>query len=134
MKSAYHLTTNCKSQITNLSAICANGNTLPQMIIYPGKTINPSVAVDLPSGSLAYATSSRWINTDAFVFWLRNLFLPNLTPIRPVLLLVDGHTSHLDLEVAKLMRENNIEIFCLLPHTINAVQPLDVGVFGPAKK
>ena len=31
----------------------------------------------------------------------------------------------------KLAEENNIELFCLPPHTTHRTQPLDVGVFGP---
>ena len=41
---------------------------MPPLIIYPGKTVNPLYAVDLPPGSLAYATESGWMNTEAFFF------------------------------------------------------------------
>ena len=81
-----------------------------------------------------YATESGWINTDAFYAWLKNLFVPNLPAIRPVLLVFDGHTSHLDLQAGRYCKDNGIELLCLPPHTTHTSQPLDKGVFGPAKK
>ena len=44
---------------------------------------------------------------------------------KPVVLFVDGHTSHINLEVAKLSRERHIVLYCLLEH---------VGLFGPLKR
>ena len=55
-KGAYHVTGSTKTQITALISICANGNALPPFVIYPGKTVNASYAVDLPAGSVCYAT------------------------------------------------------------------------------
>ena len=52
---------------------------------------------------------------------------------RPVLLLVDGHKSHMTLELVDLARENNVILFCLPPHTTHALQPLDVSVFKALK-
>jgi len=34
----------------------------------------------------------------------------------------------------KLAVENNIELFCLPPHTTHKLQPLDVGAFGPLQR
>ena len=34
----------------------------------------------------------------------------------------------------ELAIQNNIELFCLPPHTTHKLQPLDVGVFGPLQK
>ena len=53
---------------------------------------------------------------------------------KPVVLFVDGHTSHINLEVVKLSREENIVLYCLLEHAIHLMQPCDVGLFGPLKR
>ena len=50
----------------------------------------------------------------------------------PVLLFVDGHNSHLALDLLGLARANNTT-YCLPPNTTHILQPLDVGVFGPLK-
>ena len=52
---------------------------------------------------------------------------------RPVLLLVDGHKSHMTLDLIELARENDVILFCLLPHTTHALQTLDVSIFKALK-
>jgi hypothetical protein len=46
----------------------------------------------------------------------------------------DGHGSHETVEMIDTTLENNIILFCLIPHTMHHLQPCDVGVFGPLKK
>ena len=53
---------------------------------------------------------------------------------KPVLLIYDGHGSHLTYNTVKLAMDNEIIIFCLPPNCSHAQQPLDVGVFSPMKK
>ncbi len=48
---------------------------------------------------------------------------------RPLLLLLDGHSSHYEPETPKFTKENDI-MFFLPPHTTHESQPLDVGVLG----
>jgi hypothetical protein len=50
---------------------------------------------------------------------------------KPILLIFDGHGSHLTEEIHQLALANNIHLFCLPAHTTHRLQPLDVGVFGP---
>ena len=77
---------------------------------------------------------SGWMNTQAFEHWVKNLFVPNLPPIRPVVLLLDGHSSHIDFEIGRFCKENRVELICLPAHTSHITQPLDKGVFGPFKQ
>ena len=60
-------------------------------------------------------------------------FLKFSVPQCPVLLLIDGHMSHITLDVVDLCRDNDIVLFCLPPHTTHALQPLDVAVFKSLK-
>lgn len=49
-------------------------------------------------------------------------------------LLMDGHGSHAyNLEVFKLMREHNDEVFCFPPHTSHWLQPADRSLFKSLK-
>ena len=52
---------------------------------------------------------------------------------QPLLLLMDGHKSHMSLDLVDLCRENNVILFCLPPHMTHALQPLDVSVFKSLK-
>jgi len=84
--------------------------------------------------SIGRATPKGWINTESFRFWVKNIFIKNIPPVRPILLLFDGHGSHIDFQTSKICKENEIELLCLPPHTSHLIQPLDVGVFGPMKQ
>ena len=54
-------------------------------------------------------------------------------PERPIILFVDGHKSHVNLDVVDMARNNDVILFCLPPHTTHALQPLDVAVFKSFK-
>ena len=75
--------------------------------------------------------------TDDFLCeqWFRDIFVPCIkarnTSSAPILLIYDGHGSHLMDGILKLAEENNIELFQLPPHTTHCTQPLDVGIFSP---
>jgi len=42
--------------------------------------------------------------------------------------------SHITSDVVETAAANNIHLFCLPPHMMHRLQPLDVGVFGPVQK
>jgi hypothetical protein len=50
-----------------------------------------------------------------------------------VLLTLDGHTSHITINVIEYARANEIHLLCLPSHTSHVLQPLDVGVFKSFK-
>ena len=78
-------------------------------------------------------SKSGWIDTELFLSWLKKIFLKHVVSQRPVLLLVDGHKSHINLDVIDLCRQNDVILFCLPPHMTHALQPLDVSVFKSLK-
>ena len=57
-----------------------------------------------------------WIPTELFYGWIANHFSRHVR-VRPVVLLVDGHTRHIDVEISKFCLENEIYHHCLPPHT-----------------
>ena len=58
-----------------------------------------------------------------------NFFLENIPLSRPVVLIHDGHASHVSVELNELARANNIHLLFLPAHTSHILQPLDLGVF-----
>ena len=56
------------------------------------------------------------------------------TDDKEVVLFLDGHASHLSLDLIHLAKSNNVHLFCLPPHCTHVLQPFDVGVYGPVKK
>jgi len=53
---------------------------------------------------------------------------------RKVLLYVDGHSSHVDMQAADYCLQNGIILVCVVSNATHLCQPLDVGVKGPLKK
>ena len=77
-----------------------------------------------------YGCSDKgWITTDLFQSWLSDQFLTNAVGARPLLLILDGHSTHNQPEVIRYAIENGVIILCLPPHTTHETQPLDCAVF-----
>ena len=49
------------------------------------------------------------------------------------MLLVDGHTSHINVQTAEFFKDNDIHLYCLPSHSSHITQPLDVGFFKGLK-
>ena len=79
-----------------------------------------------------FAVSDKgWIDQELFNFFLTEHFMANAVSHRPILLLLDGHSTHFELRSLQFAKENNIIIFCLPPHTTHVCQPLDCSLFRP---
>lgn len=69
-----------------------------------------------------------------FEFWLEYMFIPTTAHVnRPLLLILDGHSSHVSLKILDLLKQNRIICLLLPSHTTHALQPLDVVVFSSVK-
>ena len=114
----------------------AQGNFLPPYYIFPGKRWNPLFIENTCAGTSGEMSDSGWSNTVTFKNYLQNHFLRYVNPSarsNPVLVLFDGHKSHVNLALHEWGRENNVIFFVLPPHTSHLLQPLDVGCFAPLK-
>ena len=69
-------------------------------------------------------TWQTWMNL--FILWKCKWLVMNGLPCdAPVLLLLDGHYSHLNLEVLYTAARNRVVILCMLAHATHLVQPND---------
>jgi len=117
---------------TILTCVSASGNSLPPFMIYPRKRITDNLKVGALAGTSFNCTDNGWVNGEMFCKWF-NFFVNSIPPPRPVLLILDGHASHVSIEVIELARCNQIHMLCLPSHTTHILQPLDVGVFKSLK-
>ena len=78
-------------------------------------------------------SSNGWIDMDLFKGWFETHFLRHAVSARPLLLLLDGHSSHYSPDVIRLAKEHNVIILTLVPHTTHEMQPLDTCVFASLK-
>ena len=60
-------------------------------------------------------------------------FVEHAVSARPLLLLLDGHSTHYQPQSVHFAKEHGVIMLCLPPHTTHESQPLDCGVFGPLK-
>ena len=106
---------------------------LPPFVIFDAKSLNMEWTKDKVPGP-TYGLSSRGcIDMDFFKGWFMNHFLQHTVRAQPLLLLLDGHSSHYNPEAIRLAKANDVILFTLLPHTTHEMQPLDTAVFASLK-
>ena len=128
-KKIRYRSTGNEAQITIVGCVNAVGNAIPPMIIYAAKTFNADwCKSDIPGTS--YTLSPKgWIDQELFKQWLNTHFLKHAVSAHPLLLLLDGHSSHYRPDSIEFAREEDIILFCRPPHTTQECQPLDVSVY-----
>lgn len=122
---------------TVLEAGAADGTRLPPFILYKGCNLYLRWTGGGPAGAVYGCSDSGWMEAGNFYSWFEKLFVPavaHLLATGPVILFVDGHHSHLTLQLVQYAKSKGVHLFCLPPHVKHIMQPLDVGVFGPVKK
>ena len=80
-----------------------------------------------------------WTDQELGALWLQKDFAPTtaaklIDPTDYRLLILDGHNSHCTFQFCSFAEKHRILILCLPSHTTHALQPCDVGVFGPLAK
>lgn len=127
------ITGDTKSQITVLACVSANGYSIPPFVIFDRKTLNPELTIGEVPGTLYGLSGNGWITRDLFHHWFKHHFLAYAPKSRPLLLLMDGHSTHYCPEAIRIAAKENVILFTLPPHTTHLTQPLDKGCFGPLK-
>jgi hypothetical protein len=78
-------------------------------------------------GAVYNGTKSGWTDSECFFDYLNKLFIPNTKNVeKPILLIFDGHYSHLSIKSVRLAIQNNIHLLCLPSHSTHLLQPLDI--------
>jgi DDE superfamily endonuclease len=124
--------------ISLLACICADGSFLPPALIYKGAShdLNDSWLEDVGEDTVYFAaTENGWTCDDLGIDWLMRVFerhTKHKSGRRMYrLLLVDGHSSHVNMRFLDLAYELRILVLSLPAHSTHRLQPLDVNIFGP---
>ena len=128
-----HITGNTKAQITVLACSCAAGYVIPPFIIFNRKSLSQVLTRGEIPGTLYGLSDSGWMSRDLFFHWFTKHFLLYAPQVRPLLLLLDGHSTHYCPDTINMAAQNQVIIFTLPPHTTHVMQPLDRGCFAPLK-
>lgn len=120
--------------ITVIACCNAEGIFLPPTCVMKGKNKKQEFEDGMPPGSLVYMSErSAYVNSDIFLQWLKEQFVPR-KPTGVVLLLLDGHASHCsNVQMLEYCVEHNIILLCLPSHTTQFLQPLDRCFFRSLK-
>lgn len=122
--------------VTFCAIICANGNTVPPVFVYPRTKFKDAFFFGAPPGSLGLANKigSGWMNGKLFLEVCKHLQKHTKCTVEdPIILTLDNHESHCNLEVVMFCKENGICLVTFPPHCTHKMQPLDVGLYGPFK-
>ena len=85
---------------TILTCVSASRVVLPPMMVYSRKKKVPdNVREGCVPNTLFVHSDTGWINADLFLEWFK-FFIKNIPPTRPVLLIQDGHSSHVSLNLS----------------------------------
>ncbi|CAK1579786.1 unnamed protein product [Parnassius mnemosyne] len=114
----------------------ATGDVLPPMVIFKYERIPRELSLSVPETWSLGRSDNGWMTRETFYEYICNIFnkwLDDNNVPRPVLLFIDGHTSHLSFQVSKFCSENGIILIALFPNATHLLQPMDVAVFRSLK-
>jgi hypothetical protein len=124
--------------ISLLTCISASGKALPPALIYQGASfdLQDTWVEDIREEDEVYfvVIKNGWSCDALGIDWLTRVFDRHTREEvgnRRRLLIVDGHSSHVNM--AFIQKANTLRILVLIlpPHTTHQLQPLDVGLFQP---
>src|SRR6185437_1435897 len=78
-----------------------------------------------PPGTGMGFTSTGYMREDLGQMYLGH-FIKSIPPIRPVLLMLNGHKSHISYMVVDFCCNNSILLYALPPHTTHILQPSEI--------
>lgn len=127
-----------KSNITGTLGCHGNGLYVPPCLILPFVKIPAKYVAACEKYNFEYtSTKSGWQDGESFMYYLEFVLLPHLKKQDvqfPVALFLDGHRSHLTLDVHRFSRDNDVIIVCLYPNSTRKLQPLDLVVNRSVKR
>ena len=118
---------------------CGNalGQQIPPFFIFPGQRMRQELLAGSTPGTDGTMSPTGWSNMEIFMSYLTNHFpkyAQGRSESKPILVLYDGHRSHISLPLIDWARNHNIHLFILPAHTSHVLQPLDIGCFGPFER
>ena len=124
---------NCKLQLWMYQCYWASHAT-HSSYVYDAKNLNMDWTKEEVPGTTYRLSDNGWIDMKLFKQWFQCHIFRHAGTSRPLLLLLDAHSSHYNIKAISLARENDIIIFTLIQHTTHELQRLGTAVFGLLKK
>ncbi|XP_031353826.1 uncharacterized protein LOC116180679 [Photinus pyralis] len=125
-----------KFNLTVLVTGNAAGILAPPMIVYRYQRIPLQIVKNIPPEWGIGKSENGWMTQETFFEYITNIFNPWLDKHnipRPVIMFLDGHSSHLSLPLSEFCEQKKIILVALYPNATHLIQPLDVAVFHTLK-
>ena len=121
-----------------LSCINADGGSIPNFYILKGTYFLEDYIARCEDGAMMGMQPNAWMTKWLFESWILHFITclrkgHGLDLTNRHLLILDGHNSHVMLEVVRTAMESGVDIISLPFHTSHPLQPLDVACFRPFK-
>ena len=123
-KNPAQVSSGSKAQVTVVGCVSAGGQCLPPMVIWDRKRLPPELAVGEVPGTIYGLSAKGWIDQELFDLWFTQHFLRYAPLAHPLLLLMDGHSSHYCPSTVKTAAKEKVILFTLPPNTTHLTQPL----------
>ncbi|KLO14685.1 DDE-domain-containing protein, partial [Schizopora paradoxa] len=125
-----------RSNITVLPVICADGTSLPPLVIFSGKAFAVAWEQNNPLRASFGYQKKGYIDNELGVEWIKQIDKATKAKAngRDRGLLVDGHRSRLTYEFLEHAKRNRIHVVCYAAHTTQLYQGLDKVIFGVLKR
>ena len=119
-----------------LSAINASGGTIPNYYIFKGVRKFRDYTALCEEGAPLGMQKKGWMDTIHFMEWMDHFIhklesQDILSQEKRHLLILDGHKSHMSLDILLKAKEHGIDMLSLPSHTSHELQPLDKACFRP---
>ncbi len=140
VSSAKYVPSTVTSERSATTTILGCGNALgyqiPPYFVFAGARMRDELLEGCCTGAQGTVSKSGWSNSVVFFEYLNSHFIKYAKsgPDQHILLLYDGHRSHISPFLVDWAAENKIILFVLPPHTSHILQPMDVGCFGAFSK
>ena len=130
---------NQREWLSVLVCVNAAGKAIPSFYIFRGKRFGHNYIEHCEDGATMAMQPRAWMTTYLFSAWISH-FVESIRRVDTIsenhrhLLILDGHNSHVTLDVAKAAMDIGLDLLTLPSHTSHALQPLDLSVFKPFKQ
>jgi hypothetical protein len=122
--------------------VCVNAADfhIPSFYIFRGKSFQRDYIKKCEDNASMAMHEKAWMTGHLIKSWIghfvknvRNCGL-HISPLCRHLLILDGHGSHVTMDVVKAARSVGLDLLTLPSHTSHAMQPLDESCFKPFKQ
>ena len=84
---------------------------------------HPLLMVNEVPGTMYGLSETGWMDSEIFSNWFTHHFLVHAPASRPLLLLLDGHSTHFNPDFVRIAAHEKVVVFCLPPNTTHLTQP-----------